>query len=226
MKKSAVILLGYPGAGKGTQADFIASQFDLIHFDSGRALEQAVHDPSRQREPAVRAQRVLFDSGKLLDTDFVASEIEWRVKKIAAADLGIVFSGSPRTLSQAHHLIPLIEKLYGKKNTKVILLKVKTEDSVTRNSRRLICGVCGKPVLTAYYPVKHPRHCPRCGGSLYKRTIDNPQVIKVRLNEFLERTRPILAYLKKRGYTVRTVDGSPAPYLVFTQINDYLKKRS
>lgn len=218
MKKIAIIIYGPPGAGKGTQATMVADALDLVHFDTGRVLEETVHDPARQKSFMVRRERKLFDTGKLLTPSFVVEVVRREIERIAGAGVGLVFSGSPRTLYEAEKIFPVLEKLYGKKRIFLFILDVPPEVSVRRNSARLICRACGAPLLVEYVPVENPKHCPRCGGLLYRRTLDTPKVIAVRLTEYNERTKPIFTFVKKRGYRIRTIDGRPAPYKVFEKV--------
>jgi adenylate kinase len=219
MRKIAVIIYGPPGSGKGTQAEFAAKKLGLIHFDTGKFCESVVHDPSRQKEKAIQRERKLFDTGILMTPGFVLKEVSRAVAKIAKAGWGVTFSGSPRTEYEAKGLMPILEKLYGKKNIFAFVLKIPAKDSVSRNSRRVICKACGAPLLTKYYPSKNYKHCPICGGQFYRRTLDNPATIKVRLQEYANRTKPVFEILKKRGYRLIEIDGRPAPYKVFNKIS-------
>ena len=223
MKKIAIILYGPPGSGKGTQANLLAAKIGLIHFDTGRFLESLVYDPVRKKEKVVERERKLFETGKLMTPSFVLREVAREVKKIAQADWGVVFSGSPRTMYEAERLVPILEKIYGKKQISIFTLNVPDKISISRNSQRVVCTVCKAPLLTAYYPSKNPKHCPICGGPFYRRTLDNPRTIKVRLGEYAMRTKPIFSFLKKRGYRLTAVSGASAPATVFTKIYDHLK---
>lgn len=226
MRKLAVILYGAPGSGKGTQANLLARKLNVVHFDMGGFLESIVHDPKRQKEKLVQRERKLFDSGKLMTTSFVLREITEQVRKISTAGLGLILSGNPRTLREAKGLIPVLEKLYGQRNIFCFILKTPSRSSLRRNSARLICRFCGAALLTAFYPSKNPKRCPVCGGPLYKRSLDNPQIIKVRLREYEERTKPIFEMLKKRGYKVNVVDGRPAPYKVSYRIEKTIARKA
>ena len=221
--KIAIILYGPPGSGKSTQANLLSQKLDLIYFDTGRLLESIVHDPKRERDPVIRRERKLFDSGRLLTPSFVFKEVARHVKVIADAGWGIVFSGSPRTLSEAEGLFPILERLYGKKGIVTFILEIPERASVERNSRRLVCKICGAPLLTAYYPSKHPKHCPVCAGPLYKRTLDDPATIRVRLEEYRERTKPIFEFMRAKGLKIKKVDGTKAPYKVFQVVYDSVK---
>ncbi len=224
MRKIAVILYGPPGSGKGTQANLLSSNLGLIHFDTGRVLEALLNDPENQKNKIIKKEKKLFDSGILLTPSFVLEHLKNKVKKISSAGWGIVFSGSPRTLYEAEGLMPILEKLFGKENIYVFELDVRESIPSKRNSHRLICRVCGAPLLSAFYPSKNPKHCPVCAGPFYRRTLDNAKTIKVRMNEYHERTEVIFDFLKKRKYKVHKINGEPPPYQVFGQLIKYFKK--
>lgn len=223
MNKIAVILYGPPGGGKGTQADLIAQKMGIIHFDTGKFLEGLWNDPARQKEKIIRREKKLFDAGKLNTPSVVFREVAAQAKKIAGADMGIVFSGSPRSLYEAERLLPVLRKLYGKKIF-IFVLEIPEAISVKRNGSRLLCAECKKPLLTAYYPSKSPKHCPICAGPFYRRTLDDPEVIKVRLKEYRNRTMPIFDYVRRLRMKVHTINGMPAPYKVFEKIYQILGK--
>lgn len=217
-----MILYGPPGSGKGTQANLLATKIGLIHFDTGRFCESLVHDPDRQNEKLIQRERKLFDSGKLMTPSFVLNEVKKQTAMIGKAGWGLAFSGSPRTMYEAEGLLPVLAKIFGKKNIFVFSLAIPDSVSIKRNSNRMLCGVCGAPLLTAYYPktkVK-PKHCPVCGGPFYKRSLDNVAVIKVRLKEYRDRTYPILAFAKKKGFKIYSIDGTPAPFKVYQEIRE------
>ena len=223
MARIAVIMYGPPGSGKGTQANLLADKLGLIHLDTGRFLEGLVHDPANKSNKVIQKERKLFDTGILMTPSFVLKEIAKKTKFIAKGDEGIVFSGSPRTLFEAKGLIPVLEKLYGKKNIYPFVLKIKESVSIKRNSNRIICSICRAPLLTKFYPSKNPKYCPICAGPFYKRTLDNKETMKIRLQEYRERTEPVLGYLKKRKYKVSQVDGELPPFLIFRKIYGYFK---
>ncbi len=223
MKKIAVILYGPPGSGKGTQANLLAAKLGLIHFDTGKFCESVVHDLERQKEKIIQRERKLFDTGILMTPSFVLREVSKAVRRIAKADWGVIFSGSPRTMYEAKGLMPVLERLYGKTHIFVFALNVPERVSIARNSTRILCSVCKAPLLTAYYPSKNPKHCPICAGSFYRRTLDMPETIKVRLREYRERTMPIFRFMQKRGNRPRRISGAQPPYKVFRRIYDHLK---
>jgi adenylate kinase len=230
--KKAIFVMGPPGSGKGTQAELLADKYELFHFDTGRVLEGIWHDPKKQKDPIVRRERVLFDTGKLNTPSVVLKMIKEKIKELSKIGESLVFSGSPRTFFEAFGdsknvgLIKTLEKLYGKKNIIVLLLKVDSKKAIARNVGRMVCSVCGMQLLSVL-KVKQTR-CPFCGGELRKRTLDKPEVMLVRLQEFANRTKPILEELKKRKFVIHGINANVLPYQVFEKIksvvNDLFKK--
>lgn len=222
--KIAVTLFGLPGSGKGTQAALITEKYGLLNFDTGRHLESIWYDPKRQHEPIVKRERAFFEAGKLNTPSFVVAEVLRAIRKTAKSGRGIVFSGSPRTLYEAEREIPLLEKAYGRNRLFLFFLDVDPRDSIERNSHRRICSFCKAILLAKYYPSKNPKFCPLCAAPLYRRTLDTPTVIKKRIIEYNERTRPILDFFSKQGLMVVKINGRPAPYEVFREIKKTIDK--
>lgn len=223
MHKLVIIVYGPPGSGKGTQANLLADKLGLIHFDTGRFLESVVYDPARRKSKTIKRERRNFETGKLMTPSFVHGEVSKAVRKIHKAGWGAIFSGSPRTVFEAERLYPLLARLYGKESIHVFLLELPQSFSIKRNSKRLICSVCGYGLLTAYYPSSKPKYCPVCGGRFYRRAVDKPEVIKIRLKEYHNRTEPVLQVVKRLGYKVYKLDARPAPYKVLKKILHHLK---
>jgi len=144
---------------------------------------------------------------------------------VARADWNLVFSGSPRTLFEAFGdkknigLLALLEKYY-KKEIYFVNLLVKENTSLHRNGNRLICSVCGLPILSI---CAGNEHCSFCMGKVYKRTLDKPEIIKVRLEEYRKRTYPIFQMAKKKKYKVFNINGELPPYQVYESIMKKLK---
>lgn len=228
--KKAIIIYGPPGSGKGTQANLLAGKLGLVHFDTGKYIEQLVHDPANRKNKEIRKQSEIFDSGALCTPSWVLKIISKKTVDLSKAGFGMAFSGSPRTIFEAFGdktrkgLIAILEKEFGKNNIIPILLKINPRVSILRNSRRLVCSVCGAAILYNDTAHKH-KTCPICGGKLRKRTVDNPKVFSTRIKEYEKRTKPILATLKKQGYKILEINGRPLPYLVFGNILKKLRER-
>jgi len=176
---AVVLLYGPPGSGKTTQAELLADSTGLTYIDAGRFLESIVHDPHRQKSALIKRERKLFDGGKLMTTSFVAGEMKRRIRHLHGNRAGIILSGNPRSHEEALYELPLLEKLYGKRNIHIFSLHVPLADAVARNSRRRVCTVCGRPLLAEYLPKGPVTCCPVCGGKLYHRALDRPAIIRV-----------------------------------------------
>ena len=222
--KKAIIVYGPPGSGKGTQAELLSRKFDVIHIDTGRFIEGVVHAPDAKKNPILRREGTLFDTGRLCTPSWVLQIISQASRRAGKVGQGIVFSGSPRTLFEAfgdkknQGLIKTLEQVYGKKNVIILKLDVPNSASYKRNGSRRVCSLCGLPALGK----SKVRRCAFCDAFMRKRTLDNAKVIKVRLEEYKNRTYPILEGLKKRGYKVRHVDGTKLPYKVHEQVKKAL----
>lgn len=226
----AIIIYGPPGSGKGTQAQLLAEKFDLIHLDSGRYLREILYNPKFKKNKIIQRERKINEAGKLNTPSWVLKIISERVEKIGKLNKGIVFSGSPRTLYETvsiqkrKGIIELLEKIYKKKNIFIFKINISEKQTVKRNSNRLVCSICRNPVLgqKSIIGCKLSR-CSLCGAKLEHRFDDKKEVISTRLKEYRERTLPIIQFLKKRGYKIAEIDGSPLPYKIYNNILTKLK---
>lgn len=226
MKQKAIIIYGPPGSGKGTQANLLANRLGIIHFDTGSYLESVFNDPDNKKNKKIQEQKKLFDTGFLVDPSWALSIVKKRTEQIFKAGFGVVFSGSPRTLFETYGgdgiegLVPFLEKTFNRKNIFVFSLEVKSSDSLKRNSSRLISPLTGLPIMGSKVKLTS---CPFTGSPLKKRTLDNPGVIKKRLVEYMNRTKPIENALRKNGYKIFKIDGRPLPYKVHESILKHIK---
>ncbi len=219
---------GPPGAGKGTQANLLAGKLGMVHFDTGKFIEQVVHDPANQNDQEIQRERRNFDTGVLTTPSWILKIVKKKSEEIAKSGFGLVFSGSPRTVFEAfgdeknEGLISSLERLYGKENVVPIFLDIDPKISILRNKNRKICEFCGAAIL--YNDETHAHStCPICGGKLYKRAVDNPEVFETRIKEYQDRTAPVLAGLEERGYEVFKVDAKSLPYNVSEEVLRKLK---
>lgn len=223
----ALILYGPPGSGKGTQAGLLERNHEFIHFDPGRHIESLVHSPEAKKDPILRRERENFDAGRLCTPSWWTGIADKAISGILKSKYNMVTSGSPRTMHEAFGekgkggILSKISKLVGKQNLLIIVLDVKDEHSIERNSARRLCSFCGLMVLKGAKSDK----CSFCAAPLYVRTLDKPEVIKRRLVEYKERTFPILAQAKKEGYKVIKIDGTLPPHKVGEKIEKILGYR-
>ncbi|MDP2629356.1 MAG: nucleoside monophosphate kinase [Candidatus Harrisonbacteria bacterium] len=199
----AILFLGPPGSGKGTQAELLAQRKNLQHFDTGRHIEAVLHDPTLQGDPATQRELKFFNEGVLNTPAWVLGVVARRVRELSQKGVGLVFSGSPRTMPEAlgehgqNGLLDALEMGYGKDNIVAVHISVHPEVSIARNSARIVCKKTGKVV----------RDPSECEGEVVKRTLDEPEVIKDRLKQYRDRTLPVLEELKKREYRILEING-------------------
>ena len=228
--KSVIILLGPPGAGKGTQAELLSEKLGLYYFETSKILEEAFKEAKKVDFVKVNGKKYLLDQEKklwekgiLCSPPFVSFLVNQKIKELYKMGENLVLAGSPRTLYEGKQVMPFLEKLYGKNNIKIILIEVPAEESIFRNSHRRICELMRHPVI--YTPqTKNLKICPLDGSKLQKRKgLDTPEVIKVRLKEYKQRTFPLVEYFKKRKLKVKKINGKGSVSQVFYRILKALK---
>jgi len=225
MKKAKILIFyGPPGAGKDTQARRIAFKSGAVIVSSSKLIEERIFDPQLQNDPIIQRERKNYESGALCTPEWVTQIINDKVKELAAQKQDLIFTGSPRTIYEAENEIPYWETFYGQENIHPILINLKPETSVFRNTHRRVCEKCGYPVIYSW-ETEMWKFCPLCGGKIIDRgVLDDEATIKVRLEEYENRTKPILNYFQKRGYQVIEVDGEPLPDIVTQNLIEALAK--
>jgi len=188
-----IIMLGAPGAGKGTQADILSQEMDLPHIASGDLFRQALEE---RTEIGLLAKSYM-DKGELVPDEITIKMIMERINQSDCA-AGCLFDGFPRTLHQAEVLDKSLKER-GKSIDKAIYIEMPSEELVKRLSGRRLCRVCQTPYHIINSPPKTPGKCDKCGGELYQRSDDKEETVKERLNIFFAQTVPILDYYKKQN---------------------------
>jgi adenylate kinase len=188
-----IVMLGGPGAGKGTQADILSTEINLPHVASGDLFREAL----KKKTKLGLLAKSYMEQGKLVPDEITIKMI---LQRIGMPDcvLGCLFDGFPRTVAQAEALDKsLADK--GKSIDKVINIKVSEEELVKRLSGRWICRNCQTPYHTITAPPKVPRICDKCGGELYQREDDKEETVRERLKTFFAQTVPIIDYYRKQN---------------------------
>ena len=196
-----VIMLGAPGAGKGTQAERFARQRGLAKISTGDILRKGV----REQLPMALLAKAQMDRGELVDDEPMVALVRERLAQ-PDTDAGFVLDGFPRTVSQARSLDVIIEE-QRKGPLVVVDLVVPGEELVRRLAGRLICSKCGTTAESADSP---GMTCRRCGGTLVQRADDSEQLVLERLRVYSTTTKPLVDYYRGRP-TFRTVNGAQPP---------------
>lgn len=193
--KKRVILLGPPGAGKGTQAMRLTGAMNVPHISTGDMLREA---RAKGTELGKKADAYM-QAGALVPDDLVNGIV---VEKLASEENGYLLDGFPRTIAQADAL----EKA-GEKIEAVILIDVEDSILINRITGRLSCPKCGSVFHKTNMPPKHDGVCDRCQSSLVQRADDNEVTVRQRLDAYHAQTQPLVEYYEKRGLLTR-IDGA------------------
>lgn len=196
-----IIMLGAPGAGKGTQADILSQEMGLPHIASGDLFRQALEEGTAIGLLA----RDYMNKGELVPDEVAIGMILERVNKPDCV-AGCLFDGFPRTLQQAQALDQALGK-QGKTVDKAIYIEVPREELMKRLSGRRLCRSCQRPYHLLSSPPRVPGKCDKCGGELFQRSDDREETVRERLSVFFAQTVPILDYYKSQHKLIR-IDGN------------------
>jgi adenylate kinase len=207
-----LILVGPPGAGKGTQAERLTEDFNLPYFATGNILRAAVADGTELGRKA----KAFMDAGELVPDDVIIGVILEALETDEASD-GFLLDGFPRTVPQADALGAALEKV-GRKLTAVLLIDVDDDEVVRRLSGRRTCVKAGHTYHVEFDPPKHDGVCDQDGSRLVQREDDKPETIRKRLAVYHDQTEPLVSYYEGREL-LRRFDGSRTP----TDVHDHIR---
>ncbi len=196
-----LILLGPPGAGKGTQAKILTKHFGIPQISTGDILRGAVKEES----PMGLKAKSYMDAGALVPDEVVVGIVEERLARPDCCG-GFILDGFPRTVVQADALKETLSGL-GKKIEHVISINVDKADLLGRITGRRTCRLCGKGFHIAFDPPKQTGKCDDCGGELYQRDDDSEKTMSKRLDVYEQQTAPLIAYYAEKSL-LRTVNGT------------------
>lgn len=210
-----IIMLGAPGAGKGTQAKMIAEKYAIPHVSTGDIFRANIKNGTELGEEAKK----YMDQGKLVPDELTVKILLDRVAQPDCAN-GYVLDGFPRTIPQAEVLDKALREL-GDKIDYAINVDVPDENIVNRMGGRRACVGCGATYHIKYNAPKVENTCDTCGGELIIRDDDKPETVQNRLSVYHEQTQPLIDFYEKQG-VLKTVDGTVDMNDVFAAIVDIL----
>lgn len=187
-----LILLGAPGAGKGTQAEIVCDKLQIPAISTGNIIRAAVKEGTGM---GVKAKSYI-DSGALVPDDVIIGIIKERLAQPDCAN-GFILDGVPRTVAQAEALEQM-----GVEIDKVVDIDVSDEAILQRLSGRRVCSTCGASYHTVFKPSHKPDLCDRCGGALIVRKDDEPATVRERLKVYHDLTEPLIDFYRQRGKLV------------------------
>ena len=206
-----LIMLGAPGAGKGTQAARVAAELQIPHISTGDIFRANIKNGTELGKKA----KAFMDAGKLVPDELTCDLVADRIAKDDCAN-GFILDGFPRTIPQAEALDKVLVSR-GEKVDYAVNIDVPDEAIISRMSGRRACVTCGATYHIQFNPPKKEGICDNCGGELILREDDKPETVKTRLNVYHEQTQPLIAFYQAKGVLV-TVDGTQALDDVFKAV--------
>ncbi|HAI92659.1 MAG TPA: adenylate kinase [Butyrivibrio sp.] len=206
-----IIMLGAPGAGKGTQADKICAKYNIPHISTGDIFRANIKNNTELGQKA----KSYMDKGELVPDELVVDLVVDRIKADDCAN-GYVLDGFPRTIPQAEALDAALAAINDKVDY-AINVEVPDENIINRMSGRRACVACGATYHIVHIPTKVEGICDKCGAELILRDDDKPETVKNRLNVYHEQTQPLIDYYTAKN-VLHEVDGTKAMEDVFSSI--------
>ena len=196
-----IILMGLPGAGKGTQASEIVKKFPIPHISTGDMFRKAIKDETDLGKEA----KSYMDRGELVPDEVTVGIVKERISEDDAKK-GFLLDGFPRTIDQAESLSQIMSEL-DREIDAVINIEVPEEELMNRLTGRRICEKCGTTYHLVFNPPKVDGICDIDGGKLYQREDDNPETVSNRLSVNVKQSKPILEYYDEKG-VLKNIDGA------------------
>lgn len=210
-----LVLLGAPGAGKGTQVERLKGKLGLVYVAAGDLLRKAVKERTLLGQKAEN----FIKQGRLVSDDIVLELLE---DKIREEKKGFILDGFPRNLFQAKKLDEILHR-ENRRLDLVINLEVKESTIIERLSRRLVCSSCGR-IYNQENLGDFSSTCRICGASFFQRDDDNPEAIKERIKTYLKHTYPLISYYRKKKI-LYNIEGEQSPEEITQKILNFLGKK-
>jgi adenylate kinase len=213
-----VVLLGAPGAGKGTQAERLSENLGIPQVSTGDLFRENL---KKETELGLLAKQYM-ESGELVPDEVTVAMVRERLSRPDAAR-GAILDGFPRTIAQAEALQELLHDM-GAELDVVPYIKVPEDVLLARLAGRWTCRKCGAMYHELFSPPKEPGVCDKCGGELYQRPDDTPETQKHRIEVYFEQTAPLIDYYRDKGLLVE-VDGRPGIEEIQAELLDIIKEQ-
>lgn len=211
-----IVLLGPPGAGKGTQAKKIGEYYSLPHISTGDILRENINNSTNLGMKA----KAYMSRGELVPDELLITIIKNRLSRKDCSN-GFLLDGYPRTIPQADALQMILTES-GRKLDAVLNIEVDEEELIERLSGRRMCA-CGASYHMVFNPPETDEVCDVCEGKLYQRDDDKPDAVRNRLNVYKKQTQPLIEYYRKKGI-LRTVEGGNGISVIFEDIKKILEE--
>jgi adenylate kinase len=215
MKAQALIFLGAPGAGKGTQAREVAKYFTIPQISTGDILRDAV----KKQTPLGLAAKAKMEAGELVPDEVVCGIVEQRIDE-ADCMKGFILDGFPRTIPQAQFVDRMLQSK-GRGNPLVLNIRVDQDVLMKRLTGRRTCSVCGEIYNVYFSPPKKEGLCDKDGGKLLHRADDNEETIRQRLVAYEKQTSPLIDYYRGKSL-LHDVEGDREPELIAGDLLKFL----
>ena len=212
-----ILLMGPPGAGKGTQAANLVQKYNIPHISTGDMFRAAVKEGTELGKKA----KACMDAGQLVPDEITIGIVKERLAKPDCAK-GFILDGFPRTVEQADALDGILKEL-SIRLTRAVDISVPTSALIERAIGRRVCKKCGAAYHIKFNPSKTDGVCDKCGGETYQRADDSEETMKSRLSVYEAQTKPLISYYQKAGLYSK-IDGSQAMSKVFADITACLEK--